>query len=332
VKARSLAALLALSAVAAGCGTSDEDKVKSVLQDYNAALVDGDGKKACDLFTADGQKKLAASLEALVPAAKTSDCAQLVRDVSATITDENGKRIKDIQIKNVKIKGDKASALSGVETQLAKNGGDWKITDFAGSSSSSAAQSDTASGSAPAGCTKVAKPAPKANGKLKAPKTRLDAGKTNTLTFATNCGSFTVKLDPKKAPKGAASVYSLAKKGFYVNTIFHRIVPGFVIQGGDPTGTGSGSAGYDTVDKPPASTKYTHGVVAMAKGPTDPAGSASSQFFVVTGKDVGLPPDYAVIGKVSKGLATVDRIGKLGDSSEKPTFTVVIKKVTARTS
>jgi peptidyl-prolyl cis-trans isomerase B (cyclophilin B) len=330
VHARSLAALLAVSAVAAGCGSSDADKVKSVLKDYNAALVDGDGKKACDLFTSDGQRKLVASLKALVPSTKSSACAQLVRDVSATINDANGKRIKAIKITSVKVDGGKASAMSGVQTQLAKSGGDWKITDFAGSGGSSTAQGDTAA--APAGCTKVAAPAPKRGGKGSAPKTRLDAAKNNTLTFTTNCGSFTVRLDPKTAPNTAASVYALAKKGFYANTVFHRIVPGFVIQGGDPTGTGSGGAGYNTTDAPPPATKYTHGVVAMAKGPSDPSGSASSQFFVVTGKDVGLPPVYAVIGKVSKGLATVDRIGALGDSSERPTFTVVIKRVTASTS
>jgi cyclophilin family peptidyl-prolyl cis-trans isomerase len=326
VNARSLAVLVALSAIAAGCGQSDKDKIKSVLQDYNAALVDGDGKKACGLFTAEGQKRLAASLKALAPNSKSTECAQLVRDVSSSITDENGKRIKDIKITAIKVNGKKASARSGVVTQLAKDGGDWKITDFAGSTSSTA-QGDT--GSAPAGCTKVATPSPKADGKLKAPTAKISSG---TVTFTTNCGSFTVKLDPKAAPKASASVASLAKRGFYTNTIFHRIVPGFVIQGGDPTATGSGSAGYNTVDKPPANTKYTHGVVAMAKGPTDPAGSASSQFFVVTGKDIGLPPDYAVIGTVSKGLDVVDRIGKLGDSSERPTFTVVIKKATASTS
>jgi cyclophilin family peptidyl-prolyl cis-trans isomerase len=330
VNARSLAALLAVAAVIAGCGSSDEDKIKSVLKDYNAALVDGDGKKACGLFTTDGQKKLAASLKELAPNSKSSDCQQLVRDISTTISADNGKRIKAIKITKVKVDGSKASALSGVETQLAKQGGDWKITDFAGSASTSSS-SDSAT-AAPAGCTKVAAPSPKPDGKLKAPKTRLSTAKTNTVTFTTNCGSFTVKLDPKTSPKTAASVFSLAKKGFYTNTVFHRIVPGFVIQGGDPTGTGSGGAGYDTVDKPKPNTRYTHGVVAMAKGPTQPAGSGSSQFFVVTGQDVGLPPDYAVLGKVSKGLATVDRIGKLGDSSEKPTFTVVVKKVKASTS
>ena len=323
---RPLVVLLAAGAIVAGCGSSDEDQVKQVLKDYNAALVDGNGKKACGLFTDDGQKRLAASLKAIAPSATSNDCAQLVRDISATITEANGKRIKAIKITKVKVAGKKASAMSGVQTQLVKDGGDWKISDFAGSSS---AQADTTSGAAPSGCKKVATPKPKPNGKLSKPTAKISSG---TVTFTTNCGAFTVKLDPKSAPDASASVASLAKRGFYDDTIFHRIVPGFVIQGGDPTATGSGSAGYDTVDKPPSDTKYTHGVVAMAKGPTDPAGSASSQFFVVTGKDVGLPPDYAVIGTVSKGLDVVDRIGKLGDSSEKPTFTVVIQKATASTS
>jgi cyclophilin family peptidyl-prolyl cis-trans isomerase len=331
VPARSLFALLALSALVAGCGGgggSDQDKITKVLQDYNAALADGDGAKACGLFTSEGQQKLAASLKEISPQAQSNDCAQLVRDVSSTITDANKKRIKAIQIKNIKVKGDKATALSGVLTTLAKDGDDWKITDFQGSAStSSSGQADT--GSTPSGCTKVDAPAPKPDGKLKKPTTTISSG---SVTFQTNCGSFTIKLDPKTAPKGSSSVYSLAKRGFYDGTVFHRIVPGFVIQGGDPTGTGSGGAGYTTVDKPPADTKYTQGVVAMAKAGNEPAGSASSQFFVVTGQDVGLPPDYAVVGKVSKGLDVVDRIGKLGDQNEKPTFTVVVKKATASSS
>jgi peptidyl-prolyl cis-trans isomerase B (cyclophilin B) len=146
--------------------------------------------------------------------------------------------------------------------------------------------------------------------------------------FDTNCGSFTVTLDQKTAPNTSASLVSLARKGFFDDTFFHRIVPGFVIQGGDPTGTGSGGPGYSTVDKPPASARYTHGVVAMAKTGAEPAGTSGSQFFVVTGGDVGLPPDYAVVGKVTKGLEVVDKIGRLGDpASEQPTRPVVIEDV-----
>jgi cyclophilin family peptidyl-prolyl cis-trans isomerase len=115
------------------------------------------------------------------------------------------------------------------------------------------------------------------------------------------------------------------QKKFFDGTVFHRIVPGFVIQGGDPTGTGGGGPGYTTVDKPPASTRYTHGAVAMAKTQTEAPGTSGSQFFVVTAQDAGLPPDYAVLGNVVKGLAVVDRIGKLGDANEQPTELVQIE-------
>jgi cyclophilin family peptidyl-prolyl cis-trans isomerase len=166
------------------------------------------------------------------------------------------------------------------------------------------------------------------DGTLKRPKLKLDAAKTYKLVFDTNCGSFTVTLNQKAAPNTSASLVSLALKDFFDDTAFPRIVPGFVIQGGDPTGTGTGGPGYKTVDKPPASARYTHGVVAMAKTQAEPAGTSGSQFFVVTGADVGLPPDYAIIGQVTDGLAVVDKIGTLGDpSTEQPTQPVVIKRV-----
>jgi cyclophilin family peptidyl-prolyl cis-trans isomerase len=105
-------------------------------------------------------------------------------------------------------------------------------------------------------------------------------------------------------------------------------VPGFVTQGGDPTGTGAGGPGYTTVDTPARSTTYTRGVVAMAKTGAEAAGTAGSQFFVVTGDDIGLPPDYAVIGEVTQGLDTVALIGTLGDpNTELPTRPVVIDDV-----
>ncbi len=101
--------------------------------------------------------------------------------------------------------------------------------------------------------------------------------------------TFVVTLDPESAPATAASLVALAEAGFYDDTVFHRIVPGFVIQGGDPTQTGGGGPGYQTVDVPADDAAYTHGVVAMAKAGPEPPGTAGSQFFVVTGADVGLP-------------------------------------------
>ncbi len=180
------------------------------------------------------------------------------------------------------------------------------------------------------GCKQVDKPAAKPNGGQKPPDTPLGPNEHPELTFTTNCGSFTVRLDPKLAPKTGASLVKLAKSGFYDNTIFHRIVPGFVIQGGDPTQTGGGGPGYTTVDKPPADARYTKGVVAMAKKPAEPAGTSGSQFFIVTPADSGLTPDYAIVGKVVEGLDVVERIGELGDANQQPTQNVVISKVTVK--
>jgi cyclophilin family peptidyl-prolyl cis-trans isomerase len=178
------------------------------------------------------------------------------------------------------------------------------------------------------GCTTVKRPAPKPDGGHKAPRKLLPVGHTYSAVFVTNCGSFTVRLAVKTSPRTAASFVALARSGFFDRTIFHRIVPGFVIQGGDPTQTGTGGPGYETVDAPPKATQYVQGVVAMAKTQTEPAGAAGSQFFVVTGANVGLPPDYAILGRVTKGLDVVARIGKLGSlQTEQPTRVVEILRV-----
>jgi peptidyl-prolyl cis-trans isomerase B (cyclophilin B) len=157
----------------------------------------------------------------------------------------------------------------------------------------------------------------------------LDPAKTYTVSLKTNKGTFSFDLDVKDSPKTTASFASLVRKGFFDGLTFHRIAPGFVIQGGDPKGDGTGGPGYTTVDTPPADTTYTKGVVAMAKTAAQPAGTSGSQFFVVTGDNVNLPPDYAVLGKVSSGLGTVEKIGKLGDpATELPTERIVIEQAT----
>ncbi|HUP99875.1 MAG TPA: peptidylprolyl isomerase [Aeromicrobium sp.] len=178
------------------------------------------------------------------------------------------------------------------------------------------------------GCAPVAAPKPKQDGGAPQPKSRLDPAKTNTITFRTSCGDFTVTLDVKGAPSTTASVAALARTGFYDHTVFHRIVPGFVIQGGDPTGKGTGGPGYKTVDEPPSDAAYTRGVVAMAKTQHEAPGTAGSQFYVVTAADSGLPPEYAIIGKVTRGMKTVKRIEALGTASEEPQRPVVIEKAT----
>jgi cyclophilin family peptidyl-prolyl cis-trans isomerase len=188
--------------------------------------------------------------------------------------------------------------------------------------------------SAPAGaptaasCRNLASPPPKKTVDLKPPRTRLDPKKQWVATVTTNCGSFSFVLDVKHSPRTTASFAALAKGGYFDGTIFHRIVPGFVIQGGDPTQSGSGGPGYVTIDPPPRTTRYVRGVVAMAKTATEPAGASGSQFFVVTGADARLPPDYAVLGRVTKGLDVVVKIGKLGNpTTEQPTQPIVISRL-----
>ena len=131
-------------------------------------------------------------------------------------------------------------------------------------------------------------------------------------TVKTNCGTFEITLDAKRAPKTGDSFKYLADLGFYDGLLIHRIVPGFVFQGGDPEGTGQGGPGYTVVEAPPRDIEYDKYVVAMAKTGADPKGASGSQFFVVTGPDAAqLTPDYALLGKVTAGQDVADRIGAI---------------------
>jgi peptidyl-prolyl cis-trans isomerase B (cyclophilin B) len=200
---------------------------------------------------------------------------------------------------------------------------------------SSAQQKDS---SAPAAeeqqgpCKDVEQPAPRDGGGEKKPQKPLDASKVYDVELQTSCGSFTIRLDQKTSPNAAASFAALARAGFFDDTIFHRIVPGFVIQGGDPTASGTGGPGYSTRDRVPRNAAYNPGVVAMAKAGNEPPGTAGSQFFVVTAAGAGLTPDYALLGKVTKGMDVVQAIGELGDPASggagTPLQSVVIEKAT----
>jgi peptidyl-prolyl cis-trans isomerase B (cyclophilin B) len=182
-------------------------------------------------------------------------------------------------------------------------------------------------------CEQVEAPAARKPETLRPPRTTLDPAKDWSLVFETSCGVFTVELDLTLAPETSASLVFLARRGFFDNTIFHRVVPDFVIQGGDPTQTGTGGPGYATLDQPPPSVRYTKGVVAMAKTAIAPAGTAGSQFFVVTAEDIGLDPVYAVVGRVTDGLDVVEAIEALGDAqSEQPSRPAVVRTVTVRES
>ena len=182
------------------------------------------------------------------------------------------------------------------------------------------------------GCESVEAPEPRDAETLEAPGEALDAGTTYSLLFDTSCGSFTVQLDQETAPETSASLVSLARAGYFDDTIFHRVVPGFVVQGGDPTQSGAGGPGYSTVDAPPSDAAYTSGVVAMAKTELEPAGTSGSQFFVVTGEDIGLPPEYAIVGEVTEGMEAVERIDALGQGDGPPSQPVVVTSVTVQES
>jgi peptidyl-prolyl cis-trans isomerase B (cyclophilin B) len=183
-------------------------------------------------------------------------------------------------------------------------------------------------------CKDVEQPAPRDGGAQKKPTKPLDEAKTYDVQLQSSCGSFTIRLDQKTSPNAAASFASLARNGFFDDTIFHRIVPGFVIQGGDPTASGTGGPGYSTRDRVPSDAAYNPGVVAMAKAGNEPAGTAGSQFFVVTGAGAGLTPDYALLGKVTEGMDAVQAIGQLGDPASggagTPLQSVAIEKATVR--
>ena len=218
-------------------------------------------------------------------------------------------------------------------------GGCGKSSDTTSSSGSASKPADT-TGTTPAGgsagaCTS-AKPTNKGAQHIPKPTTLLPANKPATLVMQTNCGEIDIALDVKRARRTASSVAYLVRKGFYDGLSFHRIARlptggDFVIQGGDPTGTGNGGPGYSVREKPPPGLRYSRGVVAMAKTEIEPPGTSGSQFFIVTAEDSGLPADYALLGKVTKGDDVVSKIAAVPtDSTEHPTQPVVITKATIR--
>ncbi len=196
-----------------------------------------------------------------------------------------------------------------------------------GDGGDSSEETSAATATDTSGCETVEAPKPKTDS-FKAPEQVLKQGEPATAVVKTSCGSFEIALDTERAPKTANSFAFLAEEGFYDDLTFHRIVPGFVIQGGDPQGTGTGGPGYSVDEKPPPNLAYTKGIVAMAKSSAEPPGRSGSQFYVVTGADVGLPPEYALVGKVTEGFDTVARIDEQGGPEEKPKQTVLIDEVT----
>jgi cyclophilin family peptidyl-prolyl cis-trans isomerase len=148
----------------------------------------------------------------------------------------------------------------------------------------------------------------------------------------TSCGTLEITLDVEENPKTASSFAHLVREGFYDNLSFHRVVPGFVVQGGDPEGTGQGGPGYSVVEAPPRSEKYRVGTVAMAKTEIEDPGTSGSQFFIVTGTQIPLEPLYAVVGRVTKGDDVVELLANAPNNpaDNRPDDPLVIEKVTLR--
>jgi cyclophilin family peptidyl-prolyl cis-trans isomerase len=154
----------------------------------------------------------------------------------------------------------------------------------------------------------------------------IDTTKRYVATMVTSHGTMVIALDPLAAPKTVNSFVFLARYHYYDGIVFHRIIPGFVLQGGDPTGSGSGGPGYRFDDELPAAGRYQVGSLAMANAGPNTNGS---QFFVISGPDgVRLPPLYAHFGEVVKGLDVVEKINGVGSRSGTPTERVVIESVT----
>lgn len=163
------------------------------------------------------------------------------------------------------------------------------------------------------------------------PAMKIDQNKRYTATIKTNLGDITVELNAKDAPVTVNNFVFLAREGFYDGVIFHRVLPGFMIQGGDPTGTGSGGPGYQFADEP-VKGSYEIGSIAMANSGPNTNGS---QFFICEGQQcTTLPPKYNLFGKVVQGQDVVSKIANVpktvgGDGApSKPTQEVRIETIT----
>jgi cyclophilin family peptidyl-prolyl cis-trans isomerase len=154
----------------------------------------------------------------------------------------------------------------------------------------------------------------------------IDATKSYTAEMLTSKGALTIALDAIGAPRTVNNFVFLARWHYYDGIVFHRIIPGFMCQGGDPEGSGRGGPGYRFEDELPMPGRYEIGSIAMANAGPNTNGS---QFFIVSGPDgVGLPPAYSLFGKVVKGLDVVKAIESVGSRSGAPSEPVVIESVT----
>ncbi|HSM46105.1 MAG TPA: peptidylprolyl isomerase [Acidimicrobiia bacterium] len=158
-----------------------------------------------------------------------------------------------------------------------------------------------------------------------APEFGIEPSKSYSATLDTNHGEIVIELDPQRSPLAVNNFVFLANDGFYDGVVFHRVIENFMIQGGDPTGTGRGGPGYKFRDEIEGAGDYSRGTVAMANAGPNTNGS---QFFIVH-RDTGLPHSYTIFGKVTSGMDAVDSIaGSDTDSSDRPQEDAVINEVT----
>jgi len=157
-----------------------------------------------------------------------------------------------------------------------------------------------------------------------APEFTIDLATAYSAVLHTNHGEVTLEFDAESSPQTVNNWLFLAREGFYDGVIFHRVVPGFVIQGGDPSGTGRGGPGYQFRDELEGSGTYARGTLAMANAGPNTNGS---QFFICL-DDVGLPHAYTIFGRVTDGMDAVDAIAAAPRSGEKPVDDCVIESVT----
>ena len=158
-----------------------------------------------------------------------------------------------------------------------------------------------------------------------APAFALDLDKAYMATIQTNHGTLEIELDPSRSPTTVNNFVTLARDGFYDGVIFHRVIPGFMIQGGDPTGTGTGGPGYKFRDELEGEGKYSRGTVAMANAGPNTNGS---QFFIMHA-DYGLPHNYTIFGQLKSGHDALDSIaGTTTARGDKPVEDCVMESVT----
>ena len=243
----------------------------------------------------------------------------------ARLAEEAKRQKRRKQIRNVILVVVAAAAIVGIAIAVSsgkntpKKSSTSTTTTAATAGSNASLQAQANAAAVKAGCPASTKTRVNTQTYAAAPPMTIDTTKTYTATVVTTTGTFVITLDPKTAPQTVNNFVFLADKGFYHCVIFHRVVPGFMDQTGDPTGRGTGGPGYTIPDENPpkatnASQQYPLGSVAMANQGSPHTGN--SQFFIVAGPEgEGLPNTYALFGAVTSGMNVVDTINKQGNSS-----------------